>query len=104
MVGFQALQPIALLSACVCIRHPGAVVGKSEEVAFSREANWFDGANQVCVDQLVRLLCTPLWLPVVHFGGFGSLTAVTDVAIRVIAERDVEAVSKSLEKRKIGMP
>ena len=91
MVGFQTLQPIAFLSSCIYIRHSGAVVGKSKEVTFFRKANWFDGADPVCVDQLIRLLCMPLWLLVVHFGGFSLLTAVTDIAIRVIAKRNVKA-------------
>lgn len=92
MVGFQVLQPIAFLGTYICIYHPITVVGKGKEVAFLKKANWFNWANQVYMDQLIWLLCTPLWLPVVHLSYFGLLIVVTDIAIRIIVEKNVEIV------------
>lgn len=76
---FKALEPVALLCTSKCLCKSGSVIGKGEEVPFSRESHWVDRANKVRVYELVRLLCSFLRLSIVHFCCFGPLAAITDV-------------------------
>lgn len=77
--GFQALEPVALLCTSKCLYKSGSIIGKGEEVPFSREFHWVYGANKVSVYELIRLLCSFLGLSIVHFCCFGLLAAITDV-------------------------
>ncbi len=50
IIDFQVFQPITFLRACSCFCFPGAIIGEDEEIMLSREADWFDRVNQVCMN------------------------------------------------------
>ena len=89
MVRFEAFQPVTLFGAHVCLRHPCEVICEHEKVVFSRKANRAYRSDQVSMYELVWAFRSTLRLTVVDFGRFGTLTAVTDVPIRIIGAEDV---------------
>ncbi len=84
VVGIETSQPVLLFDAGVRLGHPGEVVRKREEVAFSSEAHWVDGSNKVCVHNLVRLLGSSLKLVIVDFRCLSPLAAVTGKILGII--------------------
>ncbi len=94
MVGVGISQPVSLFVAGVRLGHPGAVVCKREEVAFSSETHLVDWSDKVCVHKLVRPLGSSLRLEIVDFCCLSPLAAVTGKILGIIDVGDVQVSGK----------
>lgn len=77
---------------------PCGVICKSKKVALSSKSLRADGANKVCVNKLIRVLCSFLLTAVVYLSGFGFLTTITDKVIRLVDIIDVKSFEILSEK------
>ena len=94
MVSVGTSQPVALFVAGVRLGHPGAVVCKREEVAFSSETHLVDWSDKVCMHKLVRSLDSSLRLEIVDFCCLSPLAAVIGEIFGIIDVGEVQVLEE----------